>query len=36
VGRCRKVKSEGKKGRERAVGKNSEDECVFIPGEVPG
>ena len=30
VGRCRKVKSEGTKGRERVVGKAAGDECVFI------
>jgi len=35
-GRCRKVKTEGRKGRERAVGKAVEDECVFLPGEGPG
>jgi hypothetical protein len=36
VGRCKKVKSEGGKGRERVVGKAAGNECVFIPGEVPG
>jgi hypothetical protein len=35
VGRCRQVKSEGEKGRERVVGKAAGDECVFIPGEGP-
>jgi hypothetical protein len=35
-GRCRKVKSEGTKGRERVVGKAVGDECVFIPGKGPG
>ena len=33
VGRCRKVKSEGEKGRERVCRKSGGDECVFIPGE---
>ena len=32
MGRYRKLKSEGKKGRERVVGKAAGDECVFIPG----
>jgi hypothetical protein len=36
VGRCRKVKIEGGKGRERIVGKAAGDEYVFIPGEGPG
>jgi hypothetical protein len=36
VGRCRKVKIEGGKGRERVVGKAARDEYVFIPGEGPG
>ena len=36
MGQCRKVKSEGKKGREGVVGKAAGDECVFIPGEGPG
>ena len=30
VGRYRKLKSEGKKRRERVVGKAAGDECVFI------
>jgi hypothetical protein len=30
MGRCRKVKSEGTKGRESVVGKAVGDECVFI------
>jgi hypothetical protein len=30
VGRCREMKSEGTKGRERVVGKAAGDECVFI------
>jgi hypothetical protein len=33
---CRKVKREGTKGREIAVGKAAGDECVFIPGAGPG
>jgi hypothetical protein len=30
VGRCRKVKREGERGRERVVGKAVGDEYVFI------
>ena len=36
MGRCREVKSEGTKGRERVVGNAAGDEYVFIPGEGPG
>jgi hypothetical protein len=36
IGRCRKVKSKGEKGRKGVVGKAAGDECVFIPGEVLG
>jgi len=32
-GRCRKVKSAGERGRERAAEKAAGDECVFIPSK---